>query len=753
MRTGAAAGSWPQTIRRYTFLLIAFVVLLGLASTAYVYALKMRSDRLSRLVNDYHLRSAVLCADLHEELRFLIADIGISRAELDQSERRLILGRPDGRGLASSLDFIRERIDDLNDLQDRYRDPRFRVLTSRLDQHFATIQKAIGEAAPQPPDIRSSTADLTSLVTVVTQLERLHIVVHDDLVRQRDTQRSRDLHIFIGAIALMFLVAYLLFSLWSRAIKGVIERRRRAEQDLQKSEQRFRTLFENQAVGNILFNEDGRIETFNGVAEHMFGYEAPEMFGRDIRLLIDEPDRERFQRYVDGDSGTEQPEAVGVIHEIAGIRKDGKSFPMTLGVGAVNLPDRRMFIGSVSDLSDVKALESQLSQAQKMEAIGQLTGGVAHDFNNLLAVISGNLELLAEKLPSRNALRSHIRTALNATERGITLTRSLLAFARRQPLEPQVVDVNKLVRETMQLMRRTVPESIDIEFVGGVGVWACEVDPGQLQNALLNLVLNARDAMPDGGRLTIETGNARLDDEYAAAQADVTPGQYVMLGVSDTGTGIPPEILDHIFEPFFTTKQTGKGSGLGLSMIYGFARQSRGHVKVYSEVGQGTTVRIYLPRTTASIATPQETVEPDEKTAQGETILVVEDNPDMRSLAVELLQSLHYDVLDADDGDSALRALNDNPQIALLFTDVVLAGGMSGRDLARKALKAHPDLKVMYMSGYTENAIVHHGRLDPGVVLLQKPFRKAALAAKLRAVLEDASRRKARRSKTGSAGD
>jgi signal transduction histidine kinase len=389
----------------------------------------------------------------------------------------------------------------------------------------------------------------------------------------------------------------------------------------------------------------------------------------------------------------------------------------------------------VTDITERRATENQLRHAQRMEAIGKLTGGVAHDFNNLLGVISGNLELADDSIGTEGELRRMIRTALRATERGATLTRSLLAYARQQPLMPQVVDVNGLVREMADLLRRTVPESIRIEVVADVGLWRCEADPGQLQNALLNLVVNARDAMPEGGRLTIESGNAKLDDDYAAVHAELEPGQYVMLAVSDTGIGMPPDVIARAFDPFFTTKEVGKGTGLGLSMVYGFAKQSRGHARIYSEVGQGTTVRLYLPRAldkAEPAAAPTE-IQP----ARGETVLLVEDNQDFRTLTFALLRSFGYEVLEAADAESALRILERHGEVALLLTDVVLPGAMNGKLLAEQASRVRPHLKVLYMSGYTENAILHHGRLDPGVHLLQKPFRKRDLAAKVRAALDE----------------
>jgi CheY-like chemotaxis protein len=316
------------------------------------------------------------------------------------------------------------------------------------------------------------------------------------------------------------------------------------------------------------------------------------------------------------------------------------------------------------------------------------------------------------------------------------LTRSLLAFSRQQPLSPKTIDVRKLLQEVGELVRRTVPENIDIEMIAGIGLWKCVVDPGELQNAVLNLITNARDAMPDGGRLTIETSNASLDDRYAAANAEVEPGRYVTISVSDTGHGMSPGVVARAFDPFFTTKEVGKGSGLGLSMAYGFAKQSKGYIKIYSEVGLGTTVRIYLPRSTASVeeATPEPS--DDSGRSKGETILVVEDDVDVRSMTVSLLRSIGYDVLEADGPQRALRLAQENPHIALLLTDVVLPGGMNGRQSAEEISRKIPHLKVLYMSGYTDNAIQHHGRLDPGVHLLQKPFGKRELGLKVRVLLD-----------------
>ncbi len=394
-----------------------------------------------------------------------------------------------------------------------------------------------------------------------------------------------------------------------------------------------------------------------------------------------------------------------------------------------------VWFGFFQDITDMRQLDERLQQAQKAEAIGQLTGGVAHDFNNLLGVISGNLELLRDALATRPDLHELADSALTAVDRGAVLTRSLLAFARQQPLSPTAVNVNELVEELIPLLRRTLGETIRIDFAHAASHWICEVDPGQLQNAIINLAVNSRDAMPDGGALTIETANAALDHTYAAGQPELAPGDYVMLAVSDTGTGMAPEVVAKAFEPFFTTKGLAGGSGLGLSMVYGFAKQSRGHVNIYSEPGHGTTVKLYLPR---RLGTGDLTRAP-ETTTQGsghEKILIVEDDEAMRRLAGRLLRAMGYVTAEAATGAEALDLLERDPAIALILSDVVLPDGMKGPQLAAQAKSMRPDIKLIYMSGYTENAIAHHGRLDAGVTLLQKPFRRSELGAKVRAVLD-----------------
>jgi signal transduction histidine kinase/ActR/RegA family two-component response regulator len=383
-------------------------------------------------------------------------------------------------------------------------------------------------------------------------------------------------------------------------------------------------------------------------------------------------------------------------------------------------------------IKDREQAELQLLQAQKMEAVGQLTGGVAHDFNNILTVIIGSVEYLADLVKDDPQARRMADSVRAAAERGADLTKNLLAFARRQPLRPAVVDLNTLVSETDQLLRRTLGEPVELVTRLGREVWPTEVDPSQLQTALVNLALNARDAMPNGGRLTIETQNAVLDAAYARHNADVTPGDYVMLAVSDSGAGIPKSDLERVFEPFFTTKEAGKGSGLGLSMVYGLTKQSGGHIKIYSEVGQGTTVRLYLPRgrtagtADAAAATAKEIV------MGSETILVVEDDPLVREFVVGQLDALGYATEVAENAAEALARLDKMERVDLLFCDVILTGGVNGKQLADEAVRRKPGLKVLFTSGYTEDAIMHNGRLDPGVLLLTKPYRMADLARMVR---------------------
>jgi CheY-like chemotaxis protein len=382
-----------------------------------------------------------------------------------------------------------------------------------------------------------------------------------------------------------------------------------------------------------------------------------------------------------------------------------------------------------------------LRQSQKMEAIGQLTGGVAHDFNNLLTIISGNLEIAERSLnawgeTSRERLARVIANAANGAQRAAMLTQRLLAFARRQPLDPRLTNVNQLLAGMSDFFRRTLGENIDLEIVGGAGLWQVEVDPGQTEAAILNLVVNAKDAMADAGKLTIETSNAFIDESYSQQNAHIPVGQYVLISVSDTGAGMSREVAERAFDPFFTTKQPGQGTGLGLSQVYGFVKQSGGHVKIYSEVGEGTTIKIYLPRAAVAAGAEKQADTPVVGSLGSETILVVEDEADVRSYLVETLRDLNYRVREASDGAAALALLDADPfRVELLLTDVVMPG-MNGRQLADELDKRQPGIRVLFMTGYSRNAIVHQGRLDAGVSLLQKPLTQMMLAAKIREILD-----------------
>jgi PAS domain S-box-containing protein len=510
---------------------------------------------------------------------------------------------------------------------------------------------------------------------------------------------------------------------------------RLAQETLRESEQLARGIIDTALDAFVQIDESGRILDWNSQAETIFGWPRQDALGKNLfELIIAGADRVElnaaFERFLRSGQG----QILGRRRELMARRRDGNEFTAELSVAALKTREGFVFNGFFRDITDKIAAEDRIRQAGKMEAVGQLTGGIAHDFNNILTVITGTIEILAEAVAHEPQLAAITRMIDEAASRGADLTQHLLAFARKQPLQPRETDVNTLMIESAKLLRPTLGEQIEIESVFEEEACIATVDPGQLATAILNLALNARDAMPDGGKLILETGSAFLDENYASRHGDVRPGRYALIAVSDTGTGIPAAILDKVFNPFFTSKEPGKGTGLGLSMVYGFVKQSAGHIKIYSEEGHGTTIKMYLPPGTGVSLGSEAAAAP---AVQGgdETILVVEDDKLVKDYVLTQLHSLGYATLDAANGAEALALLDAGYEFDLLFTDVIMPGTMNGRQLADAMQKSKPGLKVLYTSGYTENAIIHHGRLDSGILLLAKPYRKSDMATLIRKAL------------------
>jgi signal transduction histidine kinase len=455
-------------------------------------------------------------------------------------------------------------------------------------------------------------------------------------------------------------------------------------------------------------------------------------------MLVPDRYRDIHARHVRAYARAPDVRNMGAGRELFALRKDGTEFPVAINLSPDETPDGPVVIAAVRDVSDSKAVEGQLRQAQKMEAIGNLTGGVAHDFNNLLGVIIGNLDLLGDQLKDDPLSGELGREALDAALRGADLTQRLLAFARRQPLRPQRLSVNEIVERVGRLVGRMIVENIEMSLELGDDVWPVTADPSQLEASLVNIINNAGDAMPDGGVLAIVTGNRHLDEDYVASHPGLPAGDYVMIEISDTGTGMPPEVVSQIFEPFFTTKAEGKGTGLGLSMVFGFIKQSGGHVNVYSEVGVGTTFRLYLPRAVAAGDLDAAAAASGPERGGSETVLAVEDNPGLRRVVARQLRELGYRLLEAPDGATAIQVLESEP-VDLLFSDVVMPGGMSGFDLARVAGERWPAMKVVLTSGFPQVKMAGRGDLPANLRLLTKPYRRADLARVLREALDGAS--------------
>ncbi|MGC1563903.1 MAG: PAS domain S-box protein [Bradyrhizobium sp.] len=525
-----------------------------------------------------------------------------------------------------------------------------------------------------------------------------------------------------------------------------ITERQAAQESLLQSERRYRQLIE-AVVDYAIFQLDptGHVATWNPGAKHIKGYAPEEIIGKHFSAFYTEEDRNAGVPLRALSEATEKGrfEAEGWR-----VRKDGTTFWASVVIDRID-DDKGNLVGFAKvtrDISEKKEaqdrlreVQAQLVASQKLEAIGQLSGGIAHDFNNLLMIVIGNLETAerhARQLAANSNLTRVLAHARRGAQRASALTSRLLAFSRRQALNPKPIDLNNFLSGLQEFLQRTLGERIEVQTVGSAGLWTVEVDANHLESTILNLAINARDAMPDGGKLTVEAVNVSSDEDYFRLNPELSPGQYVVIGVTDTGTGMSPETLSHAFEPFFTTKEPGQGTGLGLSQVYGFVKQSGGHVKIYSEVAQGTTIKIYLPRYHGNAAVESE---PDTTIADGdttETILIVEDDADLRTYITDVLRDLNYHVLSASSAQIALTMLlQDEPKIHLVLTDVVMPG-INGRELGRRATQMRPGLKILYMTGYSRNAVVHQGRLDEGVDLLEKPVSQGKLALKVREMLD-----------------
>jgi len=521
---------------------------------------------------------------------------------------------------------------------------------------------------------------------------------------------------------------------------------RAATQALLESESRYRRLVE-AVVDYAICTLDtkGYVTTWNPGAQRIKGYTEKEIIGQHFSRFYTEEDRAKgVPQYA-----LQQAETTGKFEaEAWRVRKDGSRFWAMVIIDPIRDDDGRLvgFAKVTRDMSEryeaqrvLRETQAQLAAAQKMEAVGQLSGGIAHDFNNLLMIVIGNLETAqhqAAKQPVNPGLNRGLANAMRGAQRAAALTSRLLAFSRRQALDPRPIDVNKFLSSAADFIQRSLGENIQIETVGAPGLWNVEVDPNHLESALVNLAINARDAMPAGGKLTIEGANVYADDEYSRLNPELATGQYVAICVSDTGAGMTRDVIDRAFEPFFTTKELGQGTGLGLSQVYGFVKQSGGHIKIYSEIGQGTTIKIYLPRMHGKLEEEKNETPELAGAEESESILLVEDDTDVRAYLAEVLRSLDYRVTAVANVQAALDMLaQKDRKIDLLLTDIIMPGG-NGRELAQTAERMRPGIQVIYMTGYSRNAVVHQGRLDDGVDLLQKPVSQAQLATRVRIALD-----------------
>jgi PAS domain S-box-containing protein len=666
-------------------------------------------------------------------------------AEAERAERAyLITGNPNSRerfeAAGRDAKVALEHLDRLATPDGGSMRPHVAVLDSLVNVRISEMTSALGvrdsgatDAARQLGLSSSGLATQQSISATIDALIKSQREALDKRFSARADLEARALRGAILGALLSLAVLTLGVLLVYRAFQDIAAANARRS----GSEERFR-LLANSATDYAMYVLDpaGNVIEWNDGAQRIKGYTADEIIGQHFSVFYTEEDQAAGIPQAALEKALDQ----GFYHaEGFRKRKDGRRFLASVEIDPLRDAAGQLigFAKITRDISESRQQQEALAQYAKMDALGQLTGGIAHDFNNLIHVIKNALEAVQRKVQNQDGgLRTYFDMALRNADRAAGLTHRLLAFSRRQVLMPKPIQPNALLSDMQSLLRQTLGEHIAVEAVLGAGAWWIFADANQLETAILNLALNARDAMPEGGKLTLEISNAFLDERYASQHSEVKAGQYVMISVSDTGVGMERAVVEKAFEPFFTTKEVGGGTGLGLSQVFGFMKQSGGHAKIYSELGHGTTVKLYLPRLVEEPVQERrrQVVEPA-RAIDGKTILVVEDDTDVRRFTEEALASLGYRVLSAGDGPTALKVLAENPSVDLLFTDVGLPGGMNGRKLADEAKIERPELKVLFTTAYTRNAIIHHGRLDSGVDLISKPYEQSALAAKLREML------------------
>jgi PAS domain S-box-containing protein len=743
---GARFGS-PSPAQQKLALALAFLIIILVSALALI-----SIQQLTAATNRVQRSEALLI-----EISHFLSDL----KDVETGGRGYALSDGDVRHLQRQEQGIAGTRADITRLRNFTMDPELRQSLERLfrmaEERIASSRKLVAERADRAKTRRNLLEGLILMDRIRGQVAAVYSAQQREYALERRglEREAWDVKLALAAgVALCLALIAWLFTLRGREL----ERRRQLEEELRglnleldervarrtaqlRESQRRSSLIVDSALDAVItIDRTGAITGWNPQAEKIFGWAREEVLGRPVDQVI-MPDRFRqahragLARYLE----TGEAHVLSKRIELAALRKSGLEFPVELAITPIREAGNLTFSAFLRDLTDTRAREEQLRQLQRMDAIGRLTGGVAHDFNNLLAIIQGNSELVRRQLADGSDAAEMTDDIIGAADRGAELVRRLLAFARMQHLEPEAIDLNTRLTNILGLLQRSLGEAVQVRINAAPGLWPAVVDPTQVDDALVNLAINARHAMPSGGTLTIETQNVALDEEYAAQNVEVTPGDYVMLAVSDTGTGMTPDVIARAFEPFFTTKTEGQGTGLGLSQVFGWIKQSGGHIKIYSEVGHGTTIKLYLPRAEGHAAKAE--AAPDASTEPGdEMILVVEDNPKVRRTVVRQLHDLGYKTTEAESGAAALELVRNGCEFDLLLTDVVMPGGMTGYQLADELRQARPHVKVLFTSGYTELAAAngHPERKDP---LLSKPYRKQELGRAVRSVLDGAKAR------------